>query len=273
MAVTAGFHSPHVRAARLLHSKKHRASARCFLIEGPALVSAALDAGAMPTALFYLPERSAAADASAAAAEAAGVPVYSVDERTLVSLAQTRAPQAIVAQVPFIERKGPEDLAALVPADGPATILVLHDLDDPGNAGTLVRTAEAFGVRAVCFGPESVEPYNDKLVRATMGALFRVPIVRYEAWPELAKSLERIGMQAVGAAAGAPDIRSVQPPARSALILGNERQGLSTLPADAVALTVGIPQRPQGDSLNVAVAGSILLYELARRGSQLGAQQ
>jgi len=268
MAVTAGFHSPHVRAARLLHSKKHRAGARCFLIEGPALVNAALDAGAMPTALFHLPERSAAADASATAAEAAGVPVYAVDERTLDSLAQTRAPQGIVAQVPFVERTGPEDLAALVPADGPATILVLHDLDDPGNAGTLVRSAEAFGVRAVCFGPESVEPYNDKLVRATMGALFRVPIVRYEAWPELAKSLEQMGMQAIAAAAGAPDIRSVQPPARSALILGNERQGLSALPTDAFALTVGIPQRPQGESLNVAVAGSILLYELARLGFQ-----
>lgn len=263
MAVTAGFHSSHVRAARLLHTKKHRTQARCFLIEGPALLDAALATGAAPSALFYVAGRNPHVDAAVARAQTAGVTAYAVDERTLDSLSQTRTPQGVVAQVPFLER-GPDALSSLVPASGPAVVLVLHDLDDPGNAGTLVRSAEAFGASAVCFGPESVEPYNDKLVRATMGAIFRIPIVRYTDWPDLATALGRAQLETVGASAAGADIRSVEVPQRSALVLGNERQGLGGLPAGALALTLGIPQRPEGESLNVAVAGSILLYELAR---------
>jgi RNA methyltransferase, TrmH family len=265
----AGFHSSHVRAARLLHTKKHRAHARCFLVEGPTLLAGALDAGVMPSALFYMPGRSSSVDVAVRRAQEAGVSSYAVDERTLDSLSQTRTPAGVVAQVPFFDRNAPA-LRSLVPDTGPACVLVLHDLDDPGNAGTLVRSAEAFGASAVCFGPESVEPYNDKLVRATMGALFRVPIVRYEGWALLAAELTAAHMQPLGAAAGGPDIRSLDLPERSALVLGNERSGLEGLPPGAVQLRVGIPQRPAVGSLNVAVAGSILLYEIARRGALMG---
>jgi RNA methyltransferase, TrmH family len=263
MAVTAGFHSSHVRAARLLHTKKHRAQARCFLIEGPTLLVGALEAGVTPSALFYIPGRSSPVDAAVRRAQEAGVASFAVDERTLDSLAQTRAPAGVVAQVPFFDR-GAQALRSLVPAAGPTCVLVLHDLDDPGNAGTLVRSAEAFGASAVCFGPESVEPYNDKLVRATMGALFRVPVVRYESWEALAAELAAGHLHALGAAADGPDIRSLTLPERSALVLGNERRGLDGLPPGAIELRAGIPQRPAVESLNVAVAGSILLYEIAR---------
>jgi RNA methyltransferase, TrmH family len=170
--------------------------------------------------------------------------------------------------VPFFHREG-EALRDLLAAEGPALILVLHDLDDPGNAGTLVRSAEAFGASAVCFGPESVEPYNDKVVRATMGALFRVPIVRYENWAALSGVLRDTNLRVLGADAEGPDIRSVHLPERVALILGNERRGLSDMPAGAFELRVSIPQRPSADSLNVGVAGSILLYEIARCGKLL----
>jgi len=272
MAVAAGFHSPHVRAARLLHTKKHRAEARCFLIEGPALIEAALGNDIIPSAVFCLSEARPESAACVELAQQAGVPVYAVDERTLESLAQTRTPQGVVAQVGFIDR----DVAALhklVPPQGAAVVLVLDDLDDPGNAGTLVRSAEAFGVSAVCFGPASVEPYNDKLVRASMGALFRVPIVRYAAWSELAGALGKAELSVMGASATGPDIRSVELPQRSALVLGNERHGLRAVPADAFAMVVGIPQRPAGESLNVAVAGSIVLYELARCGLRLSTER
>ncbi|HLN47159.1 MAG TPA: RNA methyltransferase [Magnetospirillaceae bacterium] len=271
MAVAAGFHSPHVRAARLLHTKKHRAEARCFLIEGPALIEAALDSGVVPGAVFCIANGRAELAICVERAQHAGAPVYAVDERTLASLAQTRTPQGVVAQVAFIDREV-NALPTLLPLDGPAIALILDDLDDPGNAGTLVRSAEAFGASAVCFGANSVEPYNDKLVRASMGALFRVPIVRYADWSELAGALTNAGLTLVGAAAGAPDIRSVELPKRSALVLGNERHGLHAVPAGAIAVRVGIPQRPAGESLNVAVAGSIVLYELARCGLRLGTE-
>lgn len=270
MNVAAGFHSPHVRAARLLHTKKHRAQARCFLVEGPALVAGALDAGVTPSALFYIPGQNEDIDTVAKAAAAAGTSLFAVDARTLESLAQTRSPQGVVAQVRFVDRDAAA-FATLLPPSGPALALVLHDLDDPGNAGTLVRSAEAFGAHAVCFGPHSVEPYNDKVVRATMGALFRIPLVRYESWEQLAAVLTAANIVPVGAAMQAADIRSVQPPPRVALVLGNERRGLEDLPQSACVLTVGIPQRPAAQSLNVAVAGSILLYELARANAILSA--
>lgn len=268
MAVTAGFHSSHVRAARLLHTKKHRAQARCFLIEGPTLLAGALDAGVTPSTLFFIPGVSDSVAAVAQRSEDAGVATYAVDERTLESLSQTRAPQGIVAQVPFFDR-AVQALTSLVPAAGATVILVMHDLDDPGNAGTLVRSADAFGASAVCFGPQSVEPYNDKLVRASMGALFRMPIIRYGGWEELAGALAALKLRVLGAAVQGPDIRSVDVPERTALVLGNERRGLEDLPAGAVELRVGIPQRPAVESLNVAVAGSILLYEIARCGKLL----
>lgn len=268
MAVTAGFHSSHVRAARLLHTKKHRAQARCFLIEGPTLLAGALDAGVTPSTLFYIPGRSDSVAAVALRAEEAGVASFAVDERTLESLSQTRAPQGVVAQVPFFDR-AVQSLSSLVPSVGATMILVLHDIDDPGNAGTLVRSADAFGASAVCFGPQSVDPYNDKLVRASMGALFRVPIVRYESWAALADALAATKLELLGATADGPDIRSVDVPERTALVLGNERRGLEDLPQGAVELRVGIPQRPAVESLNVAVAGSILLYEIARCGKLL----
>ena len=272
MTVAAGFHSSHVREACLLHTKKHRAHTRCFLIEGPALVGAALDAGLTPSAVFSVPGKQPLVDAAVARAGEAGAPVYAVDKRTLRSLAQTREPQGVVAQVPFVER----DLKALdgiVPASGPAGVLVLDDLDDPGNAGTLIRSAEAFGARAVCVGPSSVEPYNDKLVRATMGAIFRVPLVRYRGWPELEAALQGLRLSLIAARAGAPDIRSIDLPGRCALILGNERHGLTAVPAGSIGLTVGIPHAAAVESLNVAVAGSILLYELSRCGLWLGTKQ
>jgi len=265
---TAGFHSSHVRAARLLHTKKHRAKTRCFLIEGPTLLEGALDAGVTPSALYFIPGHSRSIDEAVRRAQDARVRTYAVDGRTLESLAQTRTPQGVVAVVPFFYHNA-EALSGLVPSSGPAALLVLHDLDDPGNAGSLVRSAEAFGGSAVCFGPESVEPYNDKAVRASMGSIFRVPIVRYDNWAELAAAIKKASFKTLGAATGGPDIRSIQVPERAALILGNERRGLEGLPSDAFELRVAIPQRPAAESLNVAVAGSILMYEIARCGKLL----
>jgi len=258
----AGFHSPHVKAARLLHTKKHRAQARCFLIEGPTLLTAALDAGAVPASVFVGRDADQTERAAATRAQAAGAAAFDVDARTLASLSQTRAPQGVVAQLSYVDEPL-EKVAAGLPASGPLTLLILDDLDDPGNAGTLVRSAEAFGAGAVCFGPESVDPYNDKLVRATMGSLFRVPIVRYRDWGHIQSVLRAARVQTVGSAAAASDICSVDLEDRVALVLGNERRGLQAL--QNIERTVGIPQKPAGDSLNVAVAGSILLYELARR--------
>ncbi len=258
-----GYHSPQIRAARMLHHKKHRAERRCFLIEGPTLVEAALAAGAHLEAVYAVDNPHAGVAAAAAHARAAGVPVHAVERRTIDALSQTKAPQGIVGVARFLDRPI-EALAGLVPDPGPALILILHDLDDPGNAGTIVRSAAAFKASAVCFGPHSVEPYNDKLVRAAMGSLFRVAILRYEHWGDMVRAAGAAGFAVAAAEAGGADVRSVTPNPRTALVIGNERRGLDGLPPSDIAVWIGIPQSQAVESLNAGVAGSILLYELAR---------
>jgi len=268
----AGRHNAAVKAARLLQQKKHRLAERCFLVEGPTLVEAALERGADIMRVFALDPRSRSEDQplrSAAAVElsAAFGPLRErttyVDRQTLDSLSSTKTPQGIVAVVGFIDRDQ-NALGQIVPAAGRTLVLVLPDLSDPGNAGTLLRSAEAFGANAVCFGPTAVDPYNDKVVRASMGSLFRVPLVRYERWDDLVAALRGLQIQIIAADQGGDDVRSVTTPQRAALVVGQERHGLAGIAAGELDAMVGVPQHPGPESLNAAVAGSLLLYELAR---------
>ena len=266
----AGFHHPLVRAAKALQQKKHRRTERCFLVEGPNAVGAALDAGAPLRHLFFT--RGPAHEPVTALAERAaskGIDVYEVDARTLDALTQTSTPQGIVAVAGFLEHPIAE-ISKLSREEAPALMLVLHDLADPGNAGTLVRTAEAFGASAVCFGPSAVDPYNDKLVRASAGALFRVALFTYDSWPEFAAAAHDAKVSIVAAAAGCADVRHVTCGTRVAIVIGHERHGLRDINAADIVQSVGIPQSAQAESLNAGVAGSIVLYEISRSTGVLG---
>jgi TrmH family RNA methyltransferase len=148
----------------------------------------------------------------------------------------------------------------------------LHDLADPGNAGTLIRSAEAFGAGAVCFGPNAVDPYNDKVVRASAGSLFRVSIYSYSAWPAFIAAAREAKLSIIAADAGAPAVTQLTGRARVALIVGHERHGLRDIPASDIDVRAGIPQSQQAESLNAGVAGSILLYELGRSTGVMGLQ-
>jgi len=252
----AGRHNSAVRTARLLQQKKHRLERRCFLIEGPLLLQAALESGASIEHIFVAGDEPLEGFKDLP-------PVIRVDQRTLDSLSQAKTPQGIVAVAKFIDLD-PSELERLLPKNGPAVVLVLPSLSDPGNAGTLIRSAEAFGASAVCFGPDAVEPYNDKVVRASMGSLFRVPIVRYEEWPDFVAAARAAKLQIVAAEAGGTDVRDVTLPQRACLVIGQERHGHAGLPREDVDTAVSLPQRAGVDSLNAAVAGSLLLYEFER---------
>lgn len=266
---SAGRHSSQVRAARLLRSKKHRAEQRCFLVEGPALVEAAHAAGARLHSAFVAQDAPTEVIDLAGRLAGAGVPVTTVSAATIEALSDTRAPQPIVAVAPFLERPF-DQLAAIVPGDRAALVLVLHDLGDPGNVGTLIRCAEAFRASAVCCGPQCAEPYNSKVVRATAGALFRVPLVRYAQWETLAAILAARSVQIIAADAGGTDISVAALPARCALAIGHERHGLAETIKHDVAARVAVPLIADVDSLNAGVAGAILMYEIARKLKLVG---
>lgn len=261
---SAGFHHPQVRRARLLHLKKHRAEERCFLVEGQTLVTAAVAATATIRTVFVRADVERSLRDLVDRIVAAGGDAYQVDERTMSALSQTRSPQGIVAIVDFVER----ELAALdrlLADERPALLLVIHDVADPGNVGTLIRCAEAFGVTAALCGPTSADPYNDKVVRSTAGALFRVPIVRYSDWAALRSSLSRLRVRILAAEAAGLDVRDAEVPARSALVIGHERHGLQAIDAADVHARLAVPHAPASESLNAGIAGAILLYELSRK--------
>ncbi|HWK89000.1 MAG TPA: RNA methyltransferase, partial [Longimicrobium sp.] len=187
-----------------------------------------------------------------------GIDLREADERALRELADTETPQGILA-VAEIPARSLDDLRV---AGEPAALLVLDAVQDPGNLGTLVRTAEALGALGVVALPGTVDAWNPKAVRSAMGSVFRLPVVP-AAWDELQPWLRTNGFRALAAAGGGEPLPS-PPPARAALVLGNEGAGVGDETRARVDGTVGIPLRGRAESLNVAAAGAILLHELLR---------
>jgi TrmH family RNA methyltransferase len=148
----------------------------------------------------------------------------------------------------------------------PSLILVLDQLQDPGNLGTLIRTADAVGVRAVVLLEPCVDPFDPKTVRSTMGSLITIPFIRLKDAGEGLRRLAQFGYRPIGADArlGVIAWQSDLLTGPVALILGNEARGLSPELHDHLAGYVGLPIYGQAESLNVAIAGGVLMYEWLR---------
>lgn len=252
MATLAGPHAQRVARARELLSVKGRKEHGRFAFEGPTLLEEAVRSGVEIEELFVV---GAAYERSALIGrlEAAGTAVYLVDERTAAKISDLETPTGIVAVAPT-------RYAALDEVLTGRLTLVLADLNDPGNVGTLVRSAEAFGASGVVLGRLGVDPYHPKVVRGAMGSIFRMPLAVAGA-EELAAAAGPGTI--VGLAGAASDIAAltVRPPV--ALVVGHERRGLGGWTAACTALA-GIPMAGQAESLNAAVAGSVGLYVLSK---------
>ena len=250
-----------VRAARKLArpSSRARAGGR-FLLEGPEGIRSALDAGHVPDTLLAT-ERAAARHAGLVnLARQRGAQVALVAEPVLSALAATTTPQGLVAVLPSVVRP----LEAL-PAS-PRLVCVLAEVRDPGNAGTVLRAADAFGADAVVTTAGSVDPESPKAARAAAGSLFHLPVVAGAPWPALRTALRRRGLRLVGAdprAAATLDRAALAEPV--ALVLGNEAHGLPDQVTADLDLVVRVPLAGRAESLNLAAAAAVLLYETARR--------
>lgn len=236
---------------RALRRAKGRRSHGMLLVEGPNAVGDAVRAGAHVHEALYT---AAAADDPAISAiletlGKAGIEPEEVSEELLSEFADTVTPQGIllVADIP---------VATLDDAAAPR-LLVLDAVQDPGNVGTLIRAAEALGAAGVVTLPGTADPWSPKVVRASAGALFRIPVVPADV-DVLVDWCERRGAPILVAAAdGRPAARSAAGPA--ALVVGNESTGVSSAMRRHAADVIAIPQRGEADSLNVAMAGAILL--------------
>ena len=186
------------------------------------------------------------------------VAIREAGERELRQLAGTEHPQGVLAVAETPQHR----LAELSVDEEPAAVLMLDAVQDPGNFGTLVRTAEALGALAVVALPGTVDPWNLKAVRAAMGSSFRLPIVS-AGWDDAAAWLREHSFTVVAAVVGAEPL-PVPGPRRAALVLGNEGAGVGAETLAHAHLRAGIALRGRAESLNVGAAGALLLHELLR---------
>ncbi len=252
-----------------LHRRRGRLEQGAFLVEGVRSVEAAVAAGA-PLVEVVVAEDAAAAPRVAeilARAQAAGVPVETVAAHEVARVSDAQAAQGIVAVSRRITHDGAEALA------GVDSVLLLDGVQDPGNVGALVRTAAWFGVEAVVVDAQSADPEGPKAVRAAMGGLWDVQLVRLETLAAALDALRAAGVAVWGADMGGTDAAAWAPPARTALVMGSEAHGLSgdvTARLDGrVSIARGAAASDRGaaasdrapgvESLNVVVAAGILL--------------
>jgi TrmH family RNA methyltransferase len=247
---------------RLSGRRSARTDAGRFVIDGPRLVREALDAG-IGIDEVYVPADQVASAAVVdleRALRAAGVAVHLVAPDAFQSVASTESPQPAIA----VARPPVHDATELLASAD--ALLVLVDVADPGNAGTLVRVAEAAGIGVVVACGQGVEWWNPKVVRAAAGSLFRVPVLTFPDVHDVLATLHARGVTTLATSlGGGADYTAVDYGAPMALLLGSEAHGLAPDVVSAATTTVRIPMLGAVESLNVAMAGAVCAFELARQ--------
>lgn len=247
--------SPRVQAVRRLHRRSARVAERRFVVEGPQAVREAL--GSLEELFTTDP-----AHPLAVAAAALGVPVTAVDDKVLGVLAETTTPQGLVGVAPLLQ-------APLSVVEGGRLVVVLHEVNDPGTAGTVIRTADAAGADAVVLTERSVDPHNGKCVRASAGSLWHLPVVSGAPLADVLAALRRTGVQVLATTGTAGDDLDDLADAGvlgapTAWLMGSEAHGLPVEVLDAADRRVRIPLHGKAESLNLATAAAVCLYASAR---------
>lgn len=255
--------SPRVRAAAKLAKKNQRSETGLFIVEGPQAVSEVLahrpelvvEVFCTPTAL----ERHPALQRSA---EAARVRLEQATDAVLEVIADTVTPQGVVA----VCRQFPVSLDDVVAAR-PRLVAVLEEVRDPGNAGTIIRVADAAGADAVVLTGTSVDVFNPKTVRATTGSLFHLPVVVGVPLESTLERLRSAGLRVLAADISGDDLLGVRSEGLldgpTAWLFGNEARGLTAEQLELADRAVIVPIYGRAESLNLATAAAVCLYESA----------
>ncbi len=256
--------SPRVAAARRLAKRGPRASDRRFLAEGPQAVREALATPGGVVEVLITADAIARHPELLAAAAAVAVPVHRVSGEVLASVAQTVTPQGVVAVCPFRDVSLTDVLASR-----PRLVAALAAVRDPGNAGTVLRTADAAGADAVIFTDASVDVYNGKCVRASAGSLFHLPVVTGVPVRILVDGLRGAGLRVLAAdGSGERDLDAVLDAGELAgpvaWLFGNEAWGLPEPARRLADAVVRVPIHGRAESLNLATAAAVCLYASAR---------
>ncbi len=251
---------------RLSGRRKARLEAGRFVIEGQVPIAELLAADVDLIELYVdldqwaqvddrSPLRSVVRDA-----DAAGVPVWGLTSSVFASVSDTKTPQGALA----LAIRSVAPVSSFADLDGP--VLVLIDISDPGNAGTLVRAAEAAGCAGVVFTGSSTDPFGPKAVRAAAGSIVRLPVAEESETMRALDDLQSAGRVLVGTVVNggtAPEGTNLSLPV--AILIGSEAHGLSSELVSKCSATITIPMQTAVDSINAAMAGAVVLFEAARQ--------
>jgi TrmH family RNA methyltransferase len=245
-----------VKYVRSLHRRSVRHRERRFVLEGVRLVEEMIKAGQEP--VFFFCTEDVGADSRGASlvneVRSSGVEAQSVTENVMQAMSDTKTPQGVLAVADFPR----------VESVGSNLGLVLDRVRDPGNLGTILRTAEAAGVGVVFTVRGSVDVYSPKVVRGAMGAHFRLPIMADSRWKDIRTAVEGAHVLLAVPRGGSPyyDVDWTLP---TTLVMGGEAEGAGPRARELATGAVSIPMATGVESLNVAVATGILLFEAARQ--------
>ncbi|WP_058302443.1 TrmH family RNA methyltransferase [Gorillibacterium timonense] len=252
--------NPRVKEWSELTGKKGRDKQGRFLLEGIHLIQEALHAGVAVRTVLYDLEKGLSSELEPLLADAPQIELVGVSAAVLAKCSETETPQGALA----IADKPSSGLKELL-ADPAGFVVALDGLQDPGNVGTIIRTADAAGAAGVIVGKGSADPYAPKTVRSTMGSLFHLPVVEAALAPLLEEATARgVQVYSTGMASGLTcyDADFTAP---VWFVIGNEGRGVSPEVRALVQQELSIPMPGQAESLNAAMAAGILLYEAVRQ--------
>jgi len=260
------FSNPLVKDIKaLVAQRKHRQRTERFVAEGLKLATDALAAGWQVDMLVLGPQarESAAAREAAATARARGATILEVSTQILAAMTRRDNPQMVVG-VYHQRLLSDADLDDALAGKPDAVWVALDHVRDPGNLGTIIRTADAVGAAGVLLVGDTTDPFAVETVRATMGSLFHIPLARLTRAAFAAKMANWPGTLVGTHLKGASDYRTIAYARPTMLLMGNEQAGLPDDMADLCGALARIPQVGQADSLNLAVATGLMLYEIRR---------
>ncbi len=245
----------------LLKKSKERFSQGLFVIEGVRMTREAIDLGIVEKAFysesFFIGLSEVSEEDKKRFLEKAGYEV--VTDSVLANVSETVTTQGVIATVKIPRY---DTNKALETAQ---SVCMLENLQDPGNLGTIIRTAEAAGMDAIILSENSVDVYNPKVVRSTMGALFRMPIIYVPGFTELVRKLGNDGWNTIATHLAATiDFTQADYSGKTAVLIGNEGNGLTEETSSAAKTKVIIPMDGRVESLNAGIAAALMMYEIKR---------
>lgn len=259
MKAIASADNPLYKSLKTLNTAKGRGKQGLFIAEGPHLVEEALKSGAEIRFAVIRDDAIEKHDPLLRKAENAGGEVLSFAPKLFNALADTDTPQGILAVVGIKKRT----LGEVSRGSGRIAV-ILERVQDPGNLGTILRTALAVGAGFAVITPESADSWSQKAVRASQGAVLHLPIVEAGSAAEAVKALNAQGWHTACGCMNAENFFTRKPYARTAVVIGNEAAGVSAEAAAACSAKYTLPMPGGAESLNAAVAAGIMLYDIWR---------